>query len=246
MKKEYVVIMGILFLVGLFVGFGVQDGLSPQTKITEIRDTEEYVKPNITKISTDLVAVDEKGEGVTAELEVLAEPGNGRTSVNIDKLFFWVDTQSSIRSAKRVATNYLNITGNRFNIVYTVNTDTTVVGGPSAGAMLAITTIKALQNESLKEKVTMTGTINQDGTIGPVGGILAKAYAAKEAGYETFLVPEGQGTRVYYEKSEDCREYKNLRVCSTDYEPKEMSIENEVGIDVEEVENIKEAMKYFE
>lgn len=213
MKKEYVAIMGILFLVGLFVGFGIQDGLSPQTKITEIRDTEEYIKPNTTKINTKLVAVDQKGGGVTADLEVLVEPGNGRTSVNIDKLFFWVDTQSSIRSARRVATDYLNITGDRFNIVYTVDTDTTVVGGPSAGAMLTVATIRALQNKSLNNKVAMTGTINQDGSVGPVGGILAKAYAAKEADYETFLVPEGQGTRVYYEKNENCREYKNLRVC---------------------------------
>ncbi len=38
-------------------------------------------------------------------------------------------------------------------------------------------------------KVMMTGMINPDGTIGPVGGILEKASAAASVGAKLFLIP---------------------------------------------------------
>ncbi|WP_371852072.1 S16 family serine protease [Nocardia salmonicida] len=37
--------------------------------------------------------------------------------------------------------------------------------------------------------VAGTGTIDQDGKVGPIGGIQYKMIAAREAGAETFLVP---------------------------------------------------------
>lgn len=246
MKKEYLAIMGILLLIGIYIGMEIQESIFPRTEITKIhKEKYEITKPNTTTVKTNLVAVDEKGRGVTADLEVMVEPGDGKVLVDIDNLLFWLDTQFSIRTAEKMARNYLNLTDSRYNIIYTVNANSTIVGGPSAGAMLTLATIMALQNKSLDHKIAMTGTVNPDGSIGPVGGILAKAYAAKEAGYETLLVPEGQGKKIYYEKKEECKQYENLRVCSTDYEPKEMSIEKEAGIDVKEVSNIKEALKYF-
>jgi len=38
----------------------------------------------------------------------------------------------------------------------------------------------------------MTGTIDKDGSIGPVGGIPDKIRAAAREGYRTVLIPEGQ------------------------------------------------------
>jgi len=39
----------------------------------------------------------------------------------------------------------------------------------------------------------MTGTINSDGTIGPVGGVPEKAQAAGQYHAKIFLVPKGKG-----------------------------------------------------
>ena len=67
--------------------------------------------------------------------------------------------------------------------------------GPSAGAALTIATIAALKHDSIRSDVVITGTINADGTIGQIGGVLEKAQAAKDIGAKLFLVPVGQGVR---------------------------------------------------
>jgi uncharacterized protein len=78
------------------------------------------------------------------------------------------------------------------------NVQIQAVDGPSAGAATTVATVAALENKTVKENVIITGTINEDGSIGPVGGIFAKAQAANEAGAELFLVPPGQSVQTLY------------------------------------------------
>ncbi len=66
------------------------------------------------------------------------------------------------------------------------------VDGPSAGALLTIGTLAAILGDRIPKNFAMTGTINPDGTIGPVGGIPQKLDGAAKAGITTFLVPVGQ------------------------------------------------------
>ncbi|TFD50560.1 PDZ domain-containing protein [Cryobacterium frigoriphilum] len=65
------------------------------------------------------------------------------------------------------------------------------VGGPSAGMMFALGIIDKLTPGALQggENVAGTGTINQAGEVGPIGGIQQKLYGADEAGAEWFLAP---------------------------------------------------------
>ena len=62
-----------------------------------------------------------------------------------------------------------------YDLVYTIKANATVIEGASAGAALAVATVAALTGKELNSSVMMTGTINHDGTIGPVGGIFEKA-----------------------------------------------------------------------
>ncbi|MCV2488673.1 PDZ domain-containing protein [Geodermatophilus sp. YIM 151500] len=66
------------------------------------------------------------------------------------------------------------------------------VGGPSAGLMLTLGIIDVLSEEDLTggALVAGSGTIDADGTVGPIGGIGLKMVAADDAGAELFLVPE--------------------------------------------------------
>lgn len=66
------------------------------------------------------------------------------------------------------------------------------VGGPSAGLMFALGLLDRLTPEDLTggEFVAGTGTINDDGEVGPIGGVSMKTIAAREAGAEFFLTPE--------------------------------------------------------
>ena len=65
------------------------------------------------------------------------------------------------------------------------------VGGPSAGMMFALGIIDKLSPGELQggENVAGTGTIDQSGAIGPIGGIQQKLYGALESGATWFLAP---------------------------------------------------------
>lgn len=68
--------------------------------------------------------------------------------------------------------------------------------GPSAGMLTTTTMLSLLRNKPLREDSTMTGTINPDGTAGPVGGIVQKMHGAKEAGLKRFGFPIGSRNHV--------------------------------------------------
>jgi PDZ domain-containing protein len=65
------------------------------------------------------------------------------------------------------------------------------VGGPSAGMMFALGIIDKLTPGAIQggADVAGTGTIDQAGTVGPIGGIQQKLYGAKNAGADWFLAP---------------------------------------------------------
>src|SRR5439155_13696152 len=68
--------------------------------------------------------------------------------------------------------------------------------GPSAGALVTIGTLAAILGDTIPKDFAMTGTINPDGSVGPVGGIPQKIDGAAKAGFKTVLVPVGQQTDV--------------------------------------------------
>ncbi len=65
------------------------------------------------------------------------------------------------------------------------------IGGPSAGLMFALGILDKLQPADLTggKIVAGTGTINDEGAVGPIGGIPQKLVGAKAAGAQIFLVP---------------------------------------------------------
>ncbi len=66
--------------------------------------------------------------------------------------------------------------------------------GPSAGAAMAVGFMAVLRGHQIVRGVALTGTLQPDGSIGPVGAIPDKVRAAVREGYRTILVPEGQLT----------------------------------------------------
>ncbi len=66
------------------------------------------------------------------------------------------------------------------------------IDGPSAGTLMTVGVLAALRGDQVREDATMTGTINPDGSVGPVGGIPHKLQGAADAGKKLVLVPVGQ------------------------------------------------------
>ena len=79
----------------------------------------------------------------------------------------------------------------RFDFPFKIDIKTGNVGGPSAGLMMALNVYNNLIPEDITNSMIVagTGTIEIDGSVGPVGGIKQKIIAAKRAGAELILVP---------------------------------------------------------
>lgn len=76
---------------------------------------------------------------------------------------------------------------------FTVNISLRDVGGPSAGLMFALGIVDKLTPGSLTggAYVAGTGTIDDAGKVGPIGGITQKMIGAHRAGATVFLAPPG-------------------------------------------------------
>ncbi|WP_240134858.1 YlbL family protein [Streptomyces sp. MUM 178J] len=74
---------------------------------------------------------------------------------------------------------------------FTVDINLADVGGPSAGLMFALGIIDKLTPGAMTGGtfVAGTGTIDDDGKVGPIGGIEMKLVGARNAGAEYFLTP---------------------------------------------------------
>lgn len=71
------------------------------------------------------------------------------------------------------------------------------IGGPSAGLMFSLEIYNQLTKSDLTKgyQIAGTGTIDVDGTVGPIGGIEQKIVAADKAGAEIFFAPNEHGVK---------------------------------------------------
>jgi len=233
-QQNLILAVVIVFVVGFIVGGNVE-------KADIMYPTNQFSERQI-----NLAAVDINGNGAAVPLRVEIRYGTGKVLTDIDKVLFWIDTQYSIQTARNVAENITGIDTNNYDIFYSIETnDTGVVGGPSAGAALTVATIAALKELTIKDGVIITGTINPDGTIGQVGGVLKKARAAHDIGAKLFLIPTGQAYETTLLAKEVCTEIIGFIWCRTGYEEQIINVAADSGIAIIEIENINQALDYI-
>ncbi len=159
--------------------------------------------------SVNIVAVRSDGLGVVASLDVSVKSGRGRILVDTHP-FVGFDFQAADRTAVKVAAEIagfaldddgIGLAG--ADVLYTISTrgsgevEIQAIDGPSAGAATTVATMAVLENKKIKSNVAITGTIQEDHTLGTIGGVYAKAKAAYDNGITLFLVPKGQLVEVY-------------------------------------------------
>ena len=78
-----------------------------------------------------------------------------------------------------------------------VKIDAGSIGGPSAGLMFALETYDQISGRDLRRGRTVagTGTIDDAGVVGVIGGIDKKVYAASKAGATIFFAPDVPATK---------------------------------------------------
>ena len=77
-----------------------------------------------------------------------------------------------------------------------VKVDADDIGGPSAGLMFTLEILNQLLEEDLTKGYTIAGTgeMNEDGSVGRIGGIEKKVVAADKDGMEIFFAPDDEIT----------------------------------------------------
>ncbi|HYT40550.1 MAG TPA: PDZ domain-containing protein [Acidimicrobiia bacterium] len=89
----------------------------------------------------------------------------------------------------------------KYDFPVDVSIETGLVGGPSAGLAFTLALIDDLTEGELTggRNVAVTGTIDADGNVGPVGGVAQKTVTARKAGAIAFLVPpdEEREARIF-------------------------------------------------
>jgi PDZ domain-containing protein len=79
-----------------------------------------------------------------------------------------------------------------YNPPFPVSIETNKIsGGPSAGLIFTLTVYNSLISQDLTggRRIAGTGTINLDGSVGPIGGVKQKIFAAEAVGATYFLCP---------------------------------------------------------
>ena len=120
--------------------------------------------------------------GETADVQILDQAGEEKT------LALMKHEAESCRFGFSLST-YYEIT----ELPLAYETTPTIVGGPSAGLMHTLY-IYAAQNPDVTfqdVKIAGTGTINLDGSIGPVGSIKQKVYTAQQQNVDVLFIPSG-------------------------------------------------------
>ncbi|WP_338555239.1 ATP-dependent protease LonB [Paenibacillus sp. KS-LC4] len=73
----------------------------------------------------------------------------------------------------------------------------TPIDGPSAGIAMATAIASAIKNETIDNKLAMTGEVGIHGDVKPVGGVLAKVEAAFQAGADTVIIPRENWQAIF-------------------------------------------------
>ena len=203
--------------------------------------------PKERSASANIVAVrSDTNEGVIGKVRVEIKNGEGRVLANT-KPFVEPDTQYSVRTAVKVATKYTHSDMNSMDFIVSFDINGTLIGGPSAGAAITAATIAALEGKKVREDVAITGTIEEDGSIGRVGAVFEKAVAAEKNGIRLFLVPKGQRVVTFWERKEVKRQIGPFSFIQVYYEPKRIDLAEYMHgkMNVQEVSSIDDVVKYM-
>lgn len=191
---------------------------------------------------------DVRYEGTAMNIRVDIREGTGLVLVNT-VVPTGVDFQTSAKTAVKVAQEYTDVDLTKNDIIFSISAkndeELQAVDGPSAGMAMTVLLIMEIQDIEVSNTVLLTGTIREDGSMGPVGGIFEKAEAAAKFGAKTFIVPKGLAI-TYVQECQESREGPFLyRSCKSEARDLSPIMEERYGMKVVEASDLKTVLQYF-
>lgn len=184
-------------------------------------------------------------EGALLNISVETRAGKGRVLVQTTPLM-GVVFQDAANTAVFVAQQETGVSLSGSDVIFSITADEEIPGvdGSSAGALMTLLTIAAINGTELNNSITLTGTIDNEGNVGAIGGVFEKAEAAEAGGKTLFLLPRENSELVIY----DLQERKIGGITIVERVPEvvdaEDYIEEEVGIDIQYVDTIDDVLRY--
>jgi ATP-dependent Lon protease len=151
--------------------------------------------------------------GAIIEIEVTANENKGKGKINITGIAEEESTGDQSRSIRRKSM----AKGSVENVVTVlkqmgVPTDDfdihvnfpggTPIDGPSAGISMATAIYSAINGVKVDNSLAMTGELSIHGTVKPIGGVVAKVEAAKQAGAKRVIIPVENYQSIFSDQTE--------------------------------------------
>jgi len=246
-KKQLGLYLGYIgiFLLGLLTAVTAYSIESQSKHLTTVQLSNSPGYQEIERKAPIVAVNSDETAGIVGVVDVRLIPGSSNVLVDTSP-FTEPDLQLSANTAVQVAKSVTGLTSTDKDFVFDYQIQSDVVGGGSAGAAETLAAIAALENKSIKTDVAISGTINADGTIGPVGGLLEKAKAVSNAGYKLFLVPQGEAITTIPQGVVQRRQMGPFVSYTTQVIPKTVDLRQQgLNLKIVEVSNVQDAMKYM-
>ncbi|MDK2834652.1 MAG: hypothetical protein PWR29_923 [Methanolobus sp.] len=184
-------------------------------------------------------------EGAMLDISVEIIPGRGRVLVQTVPLM-GVIFQDTANIAVALAQERTGADLSQSDVIFSITANEEIPGvdGPSAGALMTVLVFSSINSTPLNPLVTVTGTIDEQGNVGAVGGILEKAEISEKTGKELILIPEEN--RQLEITSVTLRSVGGIVISEGESEivDAESYIEEEIGIEVEYVSDLDDILQY--
>jgi Lon-like protease len=160
--------------------FPSDEQIDPADRILEAEGVELETVEDLSALLAD------KEPGDTIDLRI-DRPGEGERDVT-------VELSASPEDPDRTIIGFIPFDTSAITLPFEVDIRTDDIGGPSAGLAFTLALIDELSPGNLTggQDVAVTGTISQDGSVGPIGGLTQKVSAVQQNGISVFLVPASQ------------------------------------------------------
>ncbi|SDZ05117.1 Lon-like ATP-dependent protease [Evansella caseinilytica] len=151
-------------------------------------------------LDIEVTVIDNKGSGTMNITGIAEEESTGDRSRTVKR------KSMAKGSVENVLTVLRNMGVNTFDYDIHVNFPGGVpVDGPSAGISIATAIYSAIQRLPVSHSIAMTGELGIHGHVKPIGGVVAKVEAAKQAGATDVIIPMGNFQSIL-------REYEGIRI----------------------------------
>lgn len=146
-----------------------------------------------------LPAVDGSNDGLVVPFEVKYTDGKGELFVNLNGIEVRHDLQLALREASETATRLTDgsLAKTATHVTFEPpSSGVLALRGKSWEAGLTVALVASLRQQSLTRETLITGIVDNEGALLPVGGIETKARASRAVGARELIVPGDEPTEV--------------------------------------------------